>query len=125
MTKIDFTAFNKICKEIREDMEGHLSFRDIDGDPIYASARQAIRGELADRRREWTIAAKPAPTLADYEGDLRIAARRAHTAAASPAQIQYLAALAFAAGAPVDGLLRSGALCTRQASFMISELKRG
>ena len=79
-----------------------------------------MRGELADRRREWTI---PQPTLRDYEAGFAIAARRAYTAAASAAQIHLLARLAFASGEPVEGFLQSGALSARQASAMISDLK--
>ena len=128
MTKtINFKAFKAICGEIRAEMSALLAERNPfhPDEPMYSSPRDAMRFMLGERRKEWTIERRQAKTLDDYEIDLRIAARRAHTAAASPKQIKALAALAFAHGDATEGLLRSGALDFRQANAMIALLTEG
>lgn len=58
----------------------------------------------------------------DVLADLSIAARRAQVYGASAKQIAYLASLAVKAGERASGLITSGMLTKRQASFYIDQL---
>jgi hypothetical protein len=121
---INIPAFKAICREICANLPALLAERNpiYPDKPMYQSAFDAVRTELADRRAEWALSVKPPKTLRDYELDFAAAARRAQNFGASHSQVIALAKMAFREGNPSADYLTSGMLTPGQAQAYIRDL---